>query len=58
MVTQYWGFQFLLILDLLGIGFHAVVVFGMGKDLWFKSVLGHCVVITNLKKNILQVKNV
>ena len=33
----------MLILDLLGIGFHAVVVFGLGKDLLFKSVLlGHC----------------
>jgi hypothetical protein len=29
------------ILDLLGIDFHAVVVFGLGKDLLFKSVLGH-----------------
>ena len=26
-----------------GISFHAVVVFGLGKDLLFKSVLGHCV---------------
>ena len=40
--TQCGGFQFMLILDLLGIGFHAVVVFGLGKDLLFKSVLGHC----------------
>ena len=32
-----------MILDLLDIGFHAVVVFGLGKDLLFKSVLGHCV---------------
>ena len=32
----------MLILDLWGIGFHAVVVFGMGKDFLFKSVLGHC----------------
>ena len=37
-----WGFQFLVILDLWGISFHAVVVFGLGKDLLFKSVLGHC----------------
>ena len=36
-------FQFLLNLDLLGISFHAVVVFGMCKDLLFKSVLGRCV---------------
>ena len=41
--TQCGGFQFLLILDLLGISFHVVVVFGMCKDLLFKSVLGHCV---------------
>jgi hypothetical protein len=32
----------LLILDLWGISFHAVVVFGLGKNLLFKSVLGHC----------------
>ena len=25
-----------------GINFHAVVVFGLGKNLLFKSVLGHC----------------
>ena len=30
--TQCGGFQFLLILDLWGISFHAVVVFGLGKD--------------------------
>ena len=30
-----------MILDLWGISFHAVVVFGLGKDLLFKSVLGH-----------------
>ena len=39
---QCGGFQFLLILDLWGISFHAVVVVGLGKDLLFKSVLGHC----------------
>ena len=33
----------MLILDLWGISFHAAVVFGLGKDLLFKSVLGHCV---------------
>ena len=32
----------MLILDLWGIIFHAVVVFGLGKDLLFKSVLGRC----------------
>ena len=36
------GFKFLLILDLWGISFHAVIVFGLGKNLLFKSVLGHC----------------
>ena len=33
----------MLILDLWGISFHAVVVFGLGKNLLFKSVLGRCV---------------
>ena len=32
----------MLILDLWGVGFHAVVVFGLGKNLLFTSVLGHC----------------
>ena len=36
------GFQFLLILDLWGMRCHAVVVVGLGKNLLFKSVLGHC----------------
>ena len=43
--TQCGGFQFLLIVDLWGISFHAVVVFGLGKNLLFKSVLGHCAVL-------------
>ena len=29
-------------LDQWGIGFHAVVVFGLGKDFLFKFVLGRC----------------
>ena len=33
----------MLILDLLRKSFHALVVFGLGKNLLFKSVLGHCV---------------
>ena len=41
--TQCGGFQFLLILDLWGIRFHAVVIFGLGKNLLFKFVLGHCI---------------
>ena len=40
--SQCGGFQFLLILDLWGISFHAVVVFGLGKIFLFKSTLGHC----------------
>ena len=43
--THRGGFQFFLILDLLGISFHAVVVFGLGKNLLFKSILGHCAMI-------------
>ena len=38
------GFQFLLIWV---ISFHAVVVFGLGKDLLFKYVLWRCVLIIN-----------
>ena len=41
--TQCGGFQFLLILDLWDIMFHAVVVFGLGKNVLSKSVLEHCV---------------
>ena len=32
----------MLILDIWDISFDAVAVFGLGKDLLFKSVLGHC----------------
>ena len=32
------GFQFLLILDLLSICFHAVVIVGLVRDFHFKSV--------------------
>ena len=38
----------MLILDLWGISFHAVIVFGLGKNFLFKSALGHCV---NIKQN-------
>ena len=41
--THRRGFQFLLILDLWVISFHTVIVFGLGKNLLFKSILGHCV---------------
>ena len=40
--THCGGFQFLLILDLWGISFHAVIVFSLDKNLLFKSGLGHC----------------
>ena len=46
--TQCGFFKFLLILDLWGISFHAEIVFGLGKNLLFKSVLGHCVNALNL----------
>ena len=42
-----WVIQFLLILDLWAVSFHAVVVFGLGKDFLFKSTLGHCVLEFN-----------
>ena len=31
----------------MGISFHAVVVFGLGKNLLFKSILGRCVICTD-----------
>ena len=39
--THRGGFQFLLILDLWVISFHAVVVFDLGRNILFKSILGH-----------------
>ena len=41
--TKCRGFRFLLILDIWGISFNAVVEFGLGKNLLFKSMLGRCV---------------
>jgi hypothetical protein len=32
----------MVILDLLGISFHPGVVVGLGNDLLFTSILGHC----------------
>ena len=37
-----WEISILADLNLWNISFHAVVVFGLGKNLLFKSVLGHC----------------
>ena len=36
---------FLLILDLWGISFHAVIVFVLNKNFLSKSILGHCVLL-------------
>ena len=50
-VTHRGGFGFLLILDIWGISFHAVVVFGLGKNFLFKSALGHwCTYMVGLNK--------
>ena len=38
----------MLILDLLGIGFHDVEVFGLGKDFLSKSILGRCDLIAEV----------
>ena len=47
--TQCGGFQVLLILDLWGIRFHAVIVLALGKNLLFKSVPGHCAIVTIIR---------
>ena len=41
-MSQCRGFQFMLILDLWGISFHPVVVVGLGNDLLFNFIVGHC----------------
>ena len=38
-----WGISILADYRPMGISFHAVVVFGLGKKILFKSALGHCV---------------
>ena len=38
----------MLILDLWGISFHAVMVFRLGKNLLFKSIVGRCEELTVL----------
>ena len=47
----------MLILDLWGISFHAVVVFGLGKNLLFKSILGRCVVLGSTHAEKINKKN-
>ena len=41
---MYWNppWRISILANFRGINFHAVVVFGLSKDLLFKSVLGHC----------------
>ena len=49
------GFQFMLILDLWGISFHPVVVVGLGNDLLFNFIIGHCVTrVISLKITLLK----
>ena len=45
-VVVYWFFPNSRNLRVWGISFHVVVVFGLGKNLLLKSVLGRCVVHT------------
>ena len=47
----------MLILDQWGIIFHAVVVFGLGKNLLVKSALGHCVLASISGSKLGQVKS-
>ena len=47
--------RILLLADIrhMGIGFHAVVVSGLGKDFLSKSILGHCVESRQMSLNLL-----
>ena len=50
-----WGISILADFRPMGISFHTVAVFGLGKNLLFKSVLGHCetgVVITHNNNSV------
>ena len=51
--THRGEFQCLLNLDLWSISFHAVVVFGLGKNLFFKSVVGHCAQLFHFQESFL-----
>ena len=51
--SQCGGFQFMLILDPWGISFHPAVVVGLGNDLLFNSILGHCEMAAELFKNLI-----
>jgi hypothetical protein len=39
----------MLLLDLRGISFHPVVVVGLGNDLLFNFIVGHCVMLKAAK---------
>ena len=43
-----WGILILADFRPMSISFNAVIVFGLGKNLLFKSVLGHCVMIEKI----------
>ena len=49
----------MLIFDLWGISFHAVVVFGLGKNILLKSILGHCAMYAHISRygEILHLEN-
>ena len=47
-----WGISIIADFRPMCISFHAVVVFDLGKNLLFKSALGHCVVKRYLCQNL------
>ena len=51
-----WGISILADFRPMGISFHALIVFGLGKNLLFKSSLGRCVPKSFLNRgyNVLQ----
>ena len=46
----------MLILDLWGISFHAVVVFGLGKNLLFNSILGLCDLLFCIQNEVVKLQ--
>ena len=53
--THHAGFQFLLILDLWGVSFYTVVVFGVGEDL-LSNLFWGTVILYSLRCGFLQVQ--
>ena len=49
------GFQTRVILDLWGMVFHAMVAFGLGLDLLFKSIWACCVLSSDSKEVLCQI---